>query len=63
MRAEAIVTFAISMIVLGAGLVAYAHANFASKTVVERMDERIYEIHSKVVGEKNGKEETHRIPE
>lgn len=43
------VKYAFYLIALGAGLVAYAHANFASKSTVERMDERIYEIHKRVV--------------
>lgn len=47
MREE--IKFAIYMIVLGASLVVYAHSNFASKTTVEKMDERIYEIWKEVV--------------
>ena len=43
------IKYAIYMIVLGASLVVYAHANFASKSTVEKMDERIYEIWKEVV--------------
>lgn len=40
--------------VMGIGfiLLAYAHANFASKSTVEKMDQRIYEIYQKVVEKK-----------
>lgn len=34
---------------IGFSLIVYAHANFASKSVVEKMDDRIYEIHKVVV--------------
>lgn len=56
-QVEAVITFAISMIVLGAGLVAYAHANFASKSMVETMDQRIYELHQKIIEGKDVKKE------
>jgi hypothetical protein len=38
------IIFAVAMISLGAGLVVYAHANFASKSTVEKLDDRIYQI-------------------
>jgi bacteriorhodopsin len=44
--------WAFYLIALGASLVAYAHATFATKSTVERMDERIYEIWQKVVTNK-----------
>jgi hypothetical protein len=43
------VKYIVGMIVLGASLVAYAHANFASKSTVETMDARIYEIWKEIV--------------
>ena len=52
-KIESLINFTLSMIVLGAGLVAYAHANFASKSTVEVMDQRIYELHAKLVEGKN----------
>lgn len=33
----------------GVGMISYVHANFASLSMVEKMDERIYEIHKEVV--------------
>lgn len=35
---------AIGLIGIGAALVAYAHANFASKSTVETLDQRIYDL-------------------
>lgn len=46
------IKYVIGMIVLGASLVAYAHANFASKNTVEIMDARIYEIWKQIVVKK-----------
>lgn len=43
------IMYAITLIVLGAGLVTYVHANFASKTVVEKLDDRVYQIWTEVV--------------
>lgn len=43
------IKYAVSMIGLGFVLLAYAHANFASKTTVEKMDARIYEIWKEIV--------------
>lgn len=40
---------AIALIIVGAGLVVYAHANFATKSVVEKLDDRIYQIWTEVV--------------
>lgn len=40
------------LIGLGIGLAAYAHANFATKSTVETMDARIYEIWKEVVSKK-----------
>lgn len=44
---------AIGLIIVGCGLIAYAHANFASKSTVEKMDDRIYEIYKVVVEKKD----------
>lgn len=52
MKNEIVLAWVLQSIVLGAGLVAYAHANFASKSVVETMDARIYEIYKVVVENK-----------
>ena len=46
------IRYAVYMIALGASLVVYAHANFASKSTVEKMDDRIYDIWKTVVKEK-----------
>lgn len=46
------IKYAVYMIALGASLVVYAHANFASKSTVEEMDKRIYEIWKEVVKNK-----------
>ena len=54
MKNEIVLAWIIQSVVLGASLVAYAHANFASKSMVETMDGRIYEIY-KVVVENKGK--------
>lgn len=43
------IKYAIAMIGLGVSIIAYAHANFASKTTVDEMDKRIYEIWKEVV--------------
>jgi bacteriorhodopsin len=43
------VKYAAYLIALGATLVVYAHATFATKTTVETMDDRIYEIWKEVV--------------
>lgn len=40
---------AIWLIGLGVALVGYVHANFAEKTTVEKMDQRIYDIWKEVV--------------
>ena len=40
---------AIILISLGAGLVVYAHANFATKSTVEKLDDRVYDIWRQVV--------------
>jgi hypothetical protein len=37
---------------MGFAVIVYAHASFASKTTVEKMDERIYEIWKEVVKRK-----------
>jgi hypothetical protein len=47
MKAE--IKYALYLIFLGASLVVYAHANFATKSTVEKMDDRIYEIWKEVV--------------
>lgn len=54
MKGEPLVWQIVQSIIIGAGLIAYAHANFASKDTVETMDARIYEIY-KVVVENKGK--------
>jgi hypothetical protein len=38
------IVVAIGLISIGASLVVYAHANFASKSTVEKMDDRIYDL-------------------
>jgi hypothetical protein len=43
---------AIALVALGGSLVAYAHANFATKSTVETMDKRLWEIHQVVVEKK-----------
>ena len=40
---------AVALIVVGAGLVVYAHANFATKSTVEKLDDRVYQIWTEVV--------------
>ena len=36
-------------VALGASLVVYAHANFATKSSVEKLDDRVYDIWKEVV--------------
>lgn len=43
------ILFTIALITVGASLVVYAHANFATKSTVEKMDDRVYEIWKEVV--------------
>lgn len=45
------IQYALGLLGVGAALIAYAHANFASKSMVERMDERIFEIYRRLVPE------------
>jgi len=54
MKSDVLLWQVIQAIVLGAGLLAYAHANFATKTEVEtmletvnRIDERVYKLAQK----------------
>lgn len=35
---------AATLVGIGAGLVTYVHANFAEKSKVEKMDERLYQV-------------------
>lgn len=39
----------IALLAVGAGLVVYAHANFATKSTVEKLDDRVYQIWTEVV--------------
>lgn len=43
------IKYALLILGLGMSLVVYAHNTFATKTVVETMDARIYEIWKEVV--------------
>lgn len=43
------IKYAIYLMGLGLSLVAYAHSQFATRTTVEEMDRRIYEIWKEVV--------------
>lgn len=46
------IKYAVYMIALGMSLVVYAHATFATKSTVEVMDARIYEIWKEIVSKK-----------
>ena len=41
--------YALYLIGVGMTVVVYAHATFATKSTVEKMDERIYEIWKEIV--------------
>jgi bacteriorhodopsin len=43
------IKYALYLLGLGVTLVAYAHATFATKSTVEKMDDRVYEIWKVVV--------------
>jgi hypothetical protein len=54
MKQDVVLAMLLQAIVMGAGLVAYAHANFATVSVVEsmkitidRIDERVYQLAQK----------------